>query len=963
MLVAKILSVLACAVAMASAEPTVIHGEAKGAIPNIFMVEVDSSECSGVFVSFWQFSSIVKTHDVFSHRTAVANPESFVAEELSKKGVPASDYKIRFAVNTQLYKGVSVQLANRESSDELVKSIASKTIHRVSLRSAPAPVKVEAAKLPAEAIHALTGVNEVRKKFGLSGQGIKVAVIDSGIYYTHPALGGGFGPGFKVGYGDYYGAENLTAIYPDPDPFDDCTSVSHGTHVAGIIGANAYNLTRFSDPLFRPPVPFTGVAPNVIIGGYRVFGCAEDTTSTDIIAAAIFKAAEDGSDIINLSLGGGPVYADGADAYAAEVVGSQGVIVVASNGNEQASGLMTAGSPGISRGGLGIASFDNVNVNQPYLTVDGTRFPYGAGSANGNFNFNNPVEIVANDLDAERNDVQDDGTTDDIKVNATGKALLIRWGSVSGSSRRCNYAIRAGAVACIIYSNEASIPGILGAAGVPSLATTNEAGRAILAALRANKKPRFIVTNQRQNFDVPTAGTVSDFSSPGLDPELFIKPDLGGIGGEVLSTVSRNVANNAKSFAYSVYSGTSMSAPYVAGALALFLEAKGIKKFDFPTTRAILQNTAKPAKIFRSGLIDSVTRQGAGLINIHKAITTKTIITPSALHLNDTKHTSQHYILTVRNTDTVPVSYTVGTMGAAMATGFVPGDDALQMISSTSFTEDYADVKFAKNNDRVPNLDITVPAGGSRNVHVHFKAPENAIAGLFPVYSGYITITYQGEAEPIASVPYAGMVGNWRDAAIFAKVSPAYATAFVQPLLTTPVNNVTSLTNAYSLAISPEDGSVALSPLSTTVPTVINATADGLGFLPIYATSSRFAKAELIFAGSDAEKRLLPGNIRHKTPLGYAVSTALDTFTTAPYILTEVPRTAPQLGGVALPTVYAWNGVIVTNAMNVSEETLVQLPAGSYRFKLSGLKHWGRVGAAGDSNYDVVLSPVFRLVY
>ncbi|MGB2582330.1 MAG: S8 family serine peptidase, partial [Thermoplasmata archaeon] len=62
----------------------------------------------------------------------------------------------------------------------------------------------------------------------VTGYGMTIAVIDTGIDYTHPDLGGGFGPSFKVigGY-DFYNH--------DSDPMDDN---GHGTHVAGVVAAD-----------------------------------------------------------------------------------------------------------------------------------------------------------------------------------------------------------------------------------------------------------------------------------------------------------------------------------------------------------------------------------------------------------------------------------------------------------------------------------------------------------------------------------------------------------------------------------------------------------------------------------------------------------------------------------------------------------------------------------------------------
>ncbi len=98
--------------------------------------------------------------------------------------------------------------------------------------------------------HSQTGWNQVHSQFGLSGKGQTVAVIDSGIAFDHVALGKGYGPGYKV-VGGWDFAEN------DARPYDDAPAGFHGTHVAGIIGAN--------DGVHL------GVAPNVDLVALRVF--------------------------------------------------------------------------------------------------------------------------------------------------------------------------------------------------------------------------------------------------------------------------------------------------------------------------------------------------------------------------------------------------------------------------------------------------------------------------------------------------------------------------------------------------------------------------------------------------------------------------------------------------------------------------------------------------------------------
>ena len=67
---------------------------------------------------------------------------------------------------------------------------------------------------------------------GSTGDGVRVGVLDTGIDYMHPDLGGGFGPGYKV-LGGWDFANN------DADPSDDD---GHGTHVAGIVAADGPSL-------------------------------------------------------------------------------------------------------------------------------------------------------------------------------------------------------------------------------------------------------------------------------------------------------------------------------------------------------------------------------------------------------------------------------------------------------------------------------------------------------------------------------------------------------------------------------------------------------------------------------------------------------------------------------------------------------------------------------------------------
>ena len=147
----------------------------------------------------------------------------------------------------------------------------------------------------------------------LKGSGIRVGVIDTGIDYTHPDLGGCFGEGCKVAGGyDFY--DN------DADPMD---PFSHGTHVAGIIAANG---------------KVKGVAPEATLYAYRV--CAQ-FCPTSYIIQALERAADpdqnpstpDALDVVNLSLGG-PGDLDDLSTIAANQASKAGIVVVISAGND-----------------------------------------------------------------------------------------------------------------------------------------------------------------------------------------------------------------------------------------------------------------------------------------------------------------------------------------------------------------------------------------------------------------------------------------------------------------------------------------------------------------------------------------------------------------------------------------------------------------------------------------------------
>lgn len=183
---------------------------------------------------------------------------------------------------------------------------------------------------------------------GTRGEGVTVAVIDTGIDYLHPAFGGGFGRGFKVAGGHDF-------VNGDDDPRDDN---GHGTHVAGIIAAESDELT--------------GIAPGVTLLAYKVLDAYGFGRQSDVIAALerVVDPNGDGdfsdrAGVANLSLGGIGT-PDDPQSLAVDAAVAAGVIVCVAAGNDGAS--FAIHSPGTARDAITVGA----------LATDGTIASFSA---------------------------------------------------------------------------------------------------------------------------------------------------------------------------------------------------------------------------------------------------------------------------------------------------------------------------------------------------------------------------------------------------------------------------------------------------------------------------------------------------------------------------------------------------------------------------------------------------------
>ncbi len=562
-----------------------------------------------------------------------------------------------------------------------------------------------------------TGADIAQSELGYTGEGVQVALIDTGIDYDHPDLGGCFGEGCRVasGYdlvGDRFDGSNTPL--PDLDP-DDC--LGHGTYLAGIIGADGR---------------VTGVAPGVTFGAYRVFGC-EGYTTADIVIAAMERALADGMDVLHMGFSSGGQWPGYPTAQASDRLVSQGIVVVAPVGsNDGASGLYAAGAPGLGEEVIGVASYDPAGALYPVFELAVGRARVDTGYQLMTYSAPPPPtgteEIVW---------IGRACNGDALEGDPRGKVALAARGACSFAEKAQN-AQDAGATAIVIHNNA---PGIFhGSLEAPldqpfiAVSISQEQGMEI----RGLAPPGYITwTSRLGSLPSPTAGLISPASAYGLSPDLALKPDIGAVGGNTYSTYPQDQGR------YATLDGVSASSAQVAGGVALLLEAK-------PDTspqgvRDILQNSADPQ--FWSlapgyGFLDNVHRQGAGLLDIDEAILAQTRIEPGKLSLGEGEAGFHYVRLAVENLGAEDVTYDL-SFENALSTGGVN--------EPTYYLSD-AGVQFS-------SASVTVPAGREVTVKATIYPPTGPTYGQ---YGGYIVFTPQ-DGGPVYRVPFAGFVGDYQD--------------------------------------------------------------------------------------------------------------------------------------------------------------------------------------------------------
>lgn len=644
-----------------------------------------------------------------------------------------------------LFNGFAISI-NPSDRTKFMRLPGVKSMHPIEVYQAPSPEQAAGAAIDLANALSLTGANVAQNTYGLTGKGVKVGIIDTGIDVDHPAFGGTGVPGttsfpsarIVAGHdfvGDAYDSSGSGAALvpvPDNNP-DDCNG--HGTHVAGIVGGNGGGIK--------------GVAPAVSFGAYRVFGCT-GTTSSDIILAALERAYADGMKVINQSLGAGRQWPQYPTALASSRLVAKGVVMVASIGNNGPGGsspdaLFAAGAPGVGKDVVGVASFDNA---QRSFAVNGTPYGYTPAAAS-------PLPPTSGSLPMSKTGTPttaDDACAPLPAGSLAGTAVLIRRGACSFFQKATN-AQNAGAAAVVLYNNAA---GALNAtvAGTPAITIpvvgiTATQGATLNAAIAAGPT----VLNWSADvvaYPFGTGGLISSFSSFGLAADLTIKPDVGAPGGGIFSSYPLEQGGGA------TLSGTSMAAPHVAGAAALLLE-----KAPVPANlmAAVMQNNSQP-KLWSGnpglGFLDFTFRQGGGMLDIPTILNANAFVTPSDLSVGDSDPADGGpfpQTVTIDNQSGVLTRWTV-THEPALASGPNTICTAAPCGSAYQTTGTFlapATVSF----DRT---EVITPSRGTGTFTVTIT-PNPALPDR-SLYGGYIKLT--SEFGKVLRIPYAGFKGDYQ---------------------------------------------------------------------------------------------------------------------------------------------------------------------------------------------------------
>lgn len=729
-----------------------------------------------------QYASVTEFLDSNAAQSAERKLERARKAVKSQLATKLDDVEVRYEYTT-VFNGLSVEAdyADLETIQDLP-GVKDAYVSQVYQLIEP----VNETKL-ADSVPAIGG--DISQKTGYTGKGMVVAILDTGLDTSHEAFQNAVNaPKFtKQDIADKLASDslrvgnvNVKSIYQSDkipfayDYYGNDTNVSggnsHGTHVAGIVGANKGQVT--------------GVAPDAQLMIMKIFGDDGSGAYDSDIIAALEDAVVLGADAVNMSLGMTAGFSEAAATKTREVyqrVKNAGISLMCAAGNEYSSSYKSAGgtdlplasnpdngavaSPSTYGAALSVASMNNVKATAPYLLVGDRKIRYS-----------DPAETAAKQIASLGGtyayvDCGVGATTDFTGKSLTGKVALIQRagkeaGEILSFAQKEKNAKAAGAKAVIIYDNvEGDLVNMATDGSIPAVFISKADGEAMLAA--SDKHVSFSKSYLAQ-FQDAYSGKMSDFSSWGVTPDLKLKPEITAPGGDIYSTLPGGL--------YGSMSGTSMASPHMAGAAVVMAqyiteELGGTDMTQQEITalsNKLLMSTAVPVKN-KQGLPYSPRKQGAGLVQLGRATKAKAYLSsaegglPKA-ELGDSKSGNFSFSFQANNLSTREIQYEVGVT--------VLTEDKVKENGKTYLAQSPRQLGADEVTVAAPST-VTLRASGTETVNVSLALTEKGKAALedFPngIYlEGFVTLTPVNGGDTISlGLPFLGFYGDWSAAPIF----------------------------------------------------------------------------------------------------------------------------------------------------------------------------------------------------
>ncbi len=537
-----------------------------------------------------------------------------------------------------------------------------------------------------------------------AGAGVKVAIIDTGIDFTHPCFSdAGYPSQTQLGDKRFTNNKVIAAkVFNNKTPSRGFTAEaiqSHGTHVAGTVACNSGTAATVDGVSI--PYALSGVAPRALLGNYNVFPADVGNARSEDILNAMEAAYADGFDVGNMSLGGGAHGIQDLLTIAVDNLDQANMVFAVAAGNS-GPGHFTVESPGSAARALAAGASTVPHFVGTPVTVTGKP---SIGAASGDF------ATVTTDLTAPLGVVLS-GTSLSLACNAlaasslTGKIALVSRGTCTFSTKIRN-AQNAGAAAVLVVNNVGGTPTAMGMDGTANQPTIPAYMVALSdrSALVGSNGVATTISAAKQYFlsSSANADIMAGFSSQGpTDVDFRVKPDVVAPGVNVLSSIPANACAAPPCFAF--FQGTSMATPHLAGSAAVVLQRH--PDWSGAMVRSAIVNTADQGTLKNlqgSALQHDVNVIGSGREDLSAALGAAVALDPVSVSFGAVPSGSGQ---------TRSFTVTVTNAGASGTFSFAVADT---IASGVSFA--------------VSPSTLTLAAGDSGTITVTAAAAKSAAAG------------------------------------------------------------------------------------------------------------------------------------------------------------------------------------------------------------------------------------------